>query len=195
MLRRCGYRLSARSAEYPAAAYTVSHPIRAVRPSETRAKAGQTTGLMHLVTCVEGSVQLITLTKMMGGVEVMRGAVLTQIDRDGRYMPAFSSIVLTKLRDYDPLKHRTMVGSDRARAPTSLTSSARNSLIRNVAGLKSQSLSRSLRPLSLGLFFAAAPTRGDLHRPLPVKRPRLRSEWPRGGMLMGLQAERSKHKS
>jgi hypothetical protein len=47
---------------------------------------------------------------MMGGVEVMRGAVLTQIDRDGRYMPAFSSIVLAKLRDYDPVKHRTMVG-------------------------------------------------------------------------------------
>ena len=40
----------------------------------------------------------------------MRGAVLTQIDRDGRYMPAFSSIVLAKLRDYDPVKHRTMVG-------------------------------------------------------------------------------------
>jgi len=65
---------------------------------------------MHLVTLVEGSVRLITLTKMMGGVEVMRGAVLTQIGRDGRYMPAFSSIVLAKLRDYDPVKHRTMVG-------------------------------------------------------------------------------------
>ena len=25
-------------------------------------------------------------------------------------MPAFSSIVLAKLRDYDPVKHRTMVG-------------------------------------------------------------------------------------
>ena len=75
-----------------------------------RVHISQTTGLMHLVTCVEGAVRLITLTKMMGGVEVMRGAVLTQIDRDGRYMPAFSSIVLAKLRDYDPVKHWTMVG-------------------------------------------------------------------------------------
>src|SRR5215211_1987880 len=75
-----------------------------------RVHVSQTTGLMHLVTCVEGSVRLITLTKMIGGDEVMRGAVLTQIDRDAHYMPAFSSIVLTKLRNYDPLKHRAMVG-------------------------------------------------------------------------------------
>ena len=45
-----------------------------------RIHISQTTGLMHLVTCVEGSVRLITLTKMMGGVEVMRGAVLTQME-------------------------------------------------------------------------------------------------------------------
>ena len=37
-----------------------------------RVHISQTTGLMQLVTCVEGSVRLITLTKMMGGVEVMR---------------------------------------------------------------------------------------------------------------------------
>ena len=36
----------------------------------------------------------------------MRGAVLTQIDRDAHYLPAFSCVVLTKLRDYDPVKHR-----------------------------------------------------------------------------------------
>jgi hypothetical protein len=75
-----------------------------------RVYVSQTTGLMHLVTSVEGSVRLVTLTKMIGGNEVMRGAVLTQIDRDAHYLPAFSPIVLTKLRNYDPEKHRAMVG-------------------------------------------------------------------------------------
>ena len=75
-----------------------------------RVHVSQTTGLMHLVTLVEGSVQLITLTKMIGSDQVMRGAVLTQIDRDAHYLPAFSCMVLTKLRDYDPVKHRAMVG-------------------------------------------------------------------------------------
>jgi hypothetical protein len=70
----------------------------------------QTTGLMHLVTSVEGAVRLITLTKMIGGEEIMRGAVLTQIDRDAHYLPAFSPIVLTKVRSYEPKKHRAMSG-------------------------------------------------------------------------------------
>ncbi len=70
----------------------------------------QTTGLMHFVTSVEGAVRLITLTKMFGGEEIMRGAVLTQIDRDAHYLPAFSPIVLTKLRSYEPEKHRAMNG-------------------------------------------------------------------------------------
>jgi len=70
----------------------------------------QTTGLMHFVTCFEGAVRLITLTKMIGGEEVMRGAVLTQIDRDAHYLPSFSPIVLTKLRNYEPEKHRAMAG-------------------------------------------------------------------------------------
>jgi hypothetical protein len=70
----------------------------------------QTTGLMHLVTSVEGAVRLVTLTKMIGGEEVMRGAVLTQIDRDAHYLPSFSPIVLTKLRNYEPEKHRAMAG-------------------------------------------------------------------------------------
>jgi DNA-binding Xre family transcriptional regulator len=70
----------------------------------------QTTGLIHLVTSVDGAVRLITLTKMFGGDEVMRGAVLTQIDRDAHYIPSISAIVLTKLQDYQPEKHRAMVG-------------------------------------------------------------------------------------
>src|SRR4051812_35928751 len=70
----------------------------------------QTTGLMHLLTTVEGAVRLITLTKMIGGDEVMRGAVLTQIDRDAHYVPSLSPMVLTKLRDYAPTKHGAMVG-------------------------------------------------------------------------------------
>ena len=70
----------------------------------------QTTGLMHLLTTVEGAVRLITLTKMIGGDELMRGAVLTQIDRDAHYLPSFSPIVLTKLRNYEPETHRAMTG-------------------------------------------------------------------------------------
>jgi hypothetical protein len=66
------------------------------------------------VTSVDGAVRLITLTKMFGGDEVMRGAVLTQIDRDAHYIPSISAIVLTKLRDYQPEKHRAMVGPDRS---------------------------------------------------------------------------------
>jgi hypothetical protein len=54
------------------------------------------------VTSVDGAVRLITLTKMFGGDEVMRGAVLTQIDRDAHYIPSISAIVLTKLRGYQP---------------------------------------------------------------------------------------------
>ena len=75
-----------------------------------RVHISQLTGLLHLVTCFEGSVRLITLTKMIGGDELMRGAVLTQIDRDAHYLPAVSPLVLRKLRDYDPEKHRAMVG-------------------------------------------------------------------------------------
>src|SRR4051794_20940930 len=41
-------------------------------------------------------------TQLIGGKEIMRGAVLTQIDRDAHYLP----IVLTKLRNYEPEKHR-----------------------------------------------------------------------------------------
>jgi len=47
---------------------------------------------------------------MFGGDEVMRGAVLTQIDRDAHYLPSFSPIVLTKLRNYEPETHRAMTG-------------------------------------------------------------------------------------
>ena len=48
--------------------------------------------------------------KMIGGDELMRGAVLTQIDRDAHYLPSFSPIVLTKLRNYEPETHRAMTG-------------------------------------------------------------------------------------
>jgi hypothetical protein len=45
---------------------------------------------------------------MIGGEEVMRGAVLTQIDRDAAYVPSLSPIVLTKLANYAREKHRVM---------------------------------------------------------------------------------------
>jgi hypothetical protein len=70
----------------------------------------QTTGLIHLLTSFEGAVRLITLTKMIGGDEVMRGAVLTQIDRDAHYIPSISAIVLTKVRNYQPEKYRALAG-------------------------------------------------------------------------------------
>jgi hypothetical protein len=70
----------------------------------------QTTGLMHFLTTTEGAIRLVTLTKMIGGEEVMRGAVLTQIDRDAHYLPSFSPIVLAKVKNYEPEKHRPMAG-------------------------------------------------------------------------------------
>src|SRR4051794_12444072 len=72
----------------------------------------QTTGLIHFLTTVEGAVRLITLTKMMGGDEIMRGVVLTQIDRDAHYVPSVSPIVLTKLQNYatDDDAYRATVG-------------------------------------------------------------------------------------
>lgn len=76
----------------------------------------QTTGLIHLLTTVEGAVRLITLTKMIGGDEVMRGVVLTQIDRDAHYVPSVSPIMLTKVPDYEPGKHRAMAGPIEERA-------------------------------------------------------------------------------
>jgi hypothetical protein len=36
--------------------------------------------------------------------------VLTQIDRDAHYIPSISAIAITKLQDYQPQKHRAMVG-------------------------------------------------------------------------------------
>jgi DNA-binding Xre family transcriptional regulator len=95
-----------------------------------RVHISQLTGLLHLVTCFEGSVRLITLTKMIGGDELMRGAVLTQIDRDAHYLPAVSPLVLRKLRDYDPRSIEPW-SVRLTRAPRSMSSSARNWLILN----------------------------------------------------------------
>jgi hypothetical protein len=74
------------------------------------------TGLMHFLTTVEGAVRLVTLTKMIGGEELMRGAVLTQIDRDSHYVPSISPIVLMKLSNYLPERHRAMAGPIEERA-------------------------------------------------------------------------------
>ena len=68
------------------------------------------TDLMHLLTTFQGAVRLITLTKIRGGDEVMRGAILTQSERPMYYAPSISPIVLKKIRDYDLSIHLTMVG-------------------------------------------------------------------------------------
>ena len=68
------------------------------------------TDLVHLLTTHQGAVRLITLSKMRGGEDVMRGAVLTQSEHRMYYQPSVSAIVLTKISNYEPERHRAMVG-------------------------------------------------------------------------------------
>lgn len=68
------------------------------------------TDLIHLLTTQQGAVRLITLTKMRGGEEIMRGIVLTQSEHRLFYQPSVSAMVLVKIPDYDGALHRPMVG-------------------------------------------------------------------------------------
>ncbi|MFM9941419.1 MAG: multiprotein-bridging factor 1 family protein [Hyphomicrobiaceae bacterium] len=55
------------------------------------------TGLMQLLTTYQGALRLVTLSKFRLGETKLRGAILTQSDRDMYYQPAVSPIFLEKL--------------------------------------------------------------------------------------------------
>jgi transcriptional regulator with XRE-family HTH domain len=56
--------------------------------------SSEDTGLLHLLTCIEGRLRLITLTRTL---PILRGAVLTQSSKAMFQKPGVSPIVLTKL--------------------------------------------------------------------------------------------------
>lgn len=55
------------------------------------------TGLIHLLTTYQGALRLVTLSKFRLGDSKLRGAILTQSDREMYYQPAVSPIYLEKL--------------------------------------------------------------------------------------------------
>ena len=55
------------------------------------------TGLIHLLTTYQGALRLVTLTKFRLGDNRLRGAILTQRDRDVFFQPAVSPIYLEKI--------------------------------------------------------------------------------------------------
>jgi transcriptional regulator with XRE-family HTH domain len=55
------------------------------------------TGLIHLLTTYQGALRLVTLTKFRLGDNRLRGAILTQRDRDVFFQPAVSPIYLEKV--------------------------------------------------------------------------------------------------
>lgn len=56
------------------------------------------TGLMHLLTTYQGALRLVTLSKFRLGDSKLRGAILTQSDREMYFQPAVSPIYLEKLQ-------------------------------------------------------------------------------------------------
>ncbi len=61
------------------------------------------TGLLHLLTTYQGALRLVTLSKFRLGDTKLRGAILTQSDRDLYFQPAVSAIFLERL----PGRHKT----------------------------------------------------------------------------------------
>ena len=55
------------------------------------------TGMLHLLTTFQGALRLVTLTRFRRGDDKLRGAILTQRDRDDFFQPAVSAIYLEKL--------------------------------------------------------------------------------------------------
>jgi len=55
------------------------------------------TGLIHLLTTFQGALRLVTLAKFRIGDNRLRGAILTQSERDMFFQPAASAIFLEKL--------------------------------------------------------------------------------------------------
>lgn len=55
------------------------------------------TGMLQLLTTFQGALRLVTLTKFRMGDNRLRGAILTQSDRDQFFQPATSAIYLEKI--------------------------------------------------------------------------------------------------
>lgn len=60
------------------------------------------TNLLHLTTMFEGSVRLVTLTKLREGEGIMRGTMQTQAETLTFFQPTVSPVVLRKIKTYDP---------------------------------------------------------------------------------------------
>jgi transcriptional regulator with XRE-family HTH domain len=75
------------------------------------------THLLHMLTFFEGSVRLLTLTKLRKFEGIMRGALLTQTETVAFYQPTVSPVVLRALVDYD---HEHQLESDIALIPSNL---------------------------------------------------------------------------
>src|SRR5271166_3052481 len=63
------------------------------------------TNLLHLLTFFEGSVRMVTLTRMREFEGIMRGALLTQTESLTFYQPTVSSVVLRAVGDYNAELH------------------------------------------------------------------------------------------
>src|SRR5262249_19835281 len=63
-----------------------------------------TTGLIHLLTKAEGSLRLVTLTKLRASDRVIRGVVLTQAQGDFYYQPSVSPIYFQAAKPHVPLE-------------------------------------------------------------------------------------------
>ena len=59
------------------------------------------TNLLHLQTIYEGSLRLITLTKMREPEGIMRGAIMTQSENLMSFQPTLSPIVLRRIPTYN----------------------------------------------------------------------------------------------
>lgn len=59
------------------------------------------TGLLHLVTVFQGSVRMLTVTKLRQADGVMRGSVTSQSEDVSFFQPTMAPIVLKKLKAYD----------------------------------------------------------------------------------------------
>lgn len=74
---------------------------------ETKAHTGNVcissyTNLMHLMTMYEGSVRLMTMTKMREKEGILRGTIQTQSESLMFFQPTVAPVVLRKLKAYDP---------------------------------------------------------------------------------------------
>ena len=59
------------------------------------------TGLVHMLTIFEGSIRLITATKMRQSDGIMRGTIATQCEDIAFFQPTVSPLVLKRLKNYD----------------------------------------------------------------------------------------------